>query len=660
MIRVLMVDDDPMIMELTKTFLEKSNDIKVDTVSSARVAMERLLNEASLYDVVVSDYAMPEMDGITFLKAIRDRDTEMPFILFTGRSREEVAIEALNCGADYYLQKNGGPALTFTELSHHVRLAADRCRAKRALLESEERYRTFVQNFPGIAFRNPPGSVPTFVHGQVEAITGYSEEDFYEGRVRWDQLIHPDDLPKFLEFNERLIADTGGSAKQIYRIFRKDGEIRWVYETVRRVCDIRGRPLELEGIVHDVTDRKRARRQLLLQRDMSLELSETTSLAEALKICVDTAIEISDMDCGTIYLLDEKSGDLRLAHCKGLSEDFLDIISNQKRDSKRSQMVMEGRSVYVRLQDSDLPLQKAREHEGIRSIAVVPILHQDRVIGCYSIGSHTLDRVPIASRTALKTIASMIGNAVARIRATEALGSRTAELEAKNAEMERFVYTVSHDLRSPLMAMRGFADCLREDVEEGDRQGIEAYLTRMDREAARMDRLLTDALELSRIGRVINPPEEVSFEEITLEALDQTEETVRSRGIEVSVAEGLPVVCVDRLRLVEALVNLIENSAKYAGCGPRPKIGIGFRREGDGEPIFFVRDNGPGIGPDQQEKVFELFYKIDKKSPGTGAGLAIVKRIIEVHGGRIWIESEPGRDCSVCFTLPLAGKETES
>ncbi len=660
MIRVLMVDDDPMIMELTKTFLEKSGDILVDSVSSARAAMEQLLTEVSLYDVVVSDYAMPEMDGITFLKAVRDLNIEIPFILFTGRSREEVAIEALNCGADYYLQKNGGPALTFAELSHHVRLAADRCRAKRALLESEERYRTFVQNFPGIAFRNPPGSVPTFVHGQVEAITGYSEEDFSEGRVRWDQLVHPDDLPKFKEINDRLMADTGGSAKQIYRIFRKDGEIRWVYDTVRRVCDIRGRPLELEGIVQDVTDRRRARRQLLLQRDMSLKLSETTSLAEALKICVDTAIEISDMDCGTIYLLDEKSRDLRLAHCKGLSEDFLDIISNQRRDSKRFQMVMEGRSVYVKHQDSDLPLQKAREHEGIRSIAVVPILQQDRVIGCYSIGSHTRNRVPIASRTALKTIASMIGNAVARIRATEALGERTAELEAKNAEMERFVYTVSHDLRSPLMAMRGFAACLREDVEEGDRQGIEAYLTRMDRVAARMDRLLTDALELSRIGRVANPPEEVSFAEIALEALDLTEETVRSRGIEVSVAEGLPVVCVDRLRLVEALVNLIENSAKYAGCGPRPKIDIGFQREGDGEPTFFVRDNGPGIDPDQQEKVFELFYKIDKKSPGTGAGLAIVKRIIEVHGGRIWIESEPGRDCSVCFTLPLSGKEAES
>jgi DNA-binding NarL/FixJ family response regulator len=110
--------------------------------------MKRLSTEASCYDVVVSDYAMPQMDGISFLKTVRDGDPEIPFILFTGRSREEVAIEALNFGADYYLQKDGGPALTFAELSHIIRLAADRCRAKRALKESKERYRTFVENFP--------------------------------------------------------------------------------------------------------------------------------------------------------------------------------------------------------------------------------------------------------------------------------------------------------------------------------------------------------------------------------------------------------------------------------------------------------------------------------------------------------------------------------
>jgi len=546
-IQVLMVDDDPVIMELTKTFLEKSGSISVDMVSSARAAIEKLLTEASRYDVVVSDYAMPEMDGITLLKAVRERDPEIPFILFTGRSREEVAIEALNCGADYYLQKNGGPALMFAQLSHHIRLAADRCRAKRALQESEERYRTFVQNVPGIAFRNPPGSVPTFVHGQVVAITGYTEEDFSRGRVRWDQLIHPDDRPKFVEINEKLMDSPGGTAKLIYRIFRKDGEVRWVYERVRNVCDRSGRPSEVEGIVHDVTDRRRTRRQLLLQRDMSMKLSETTSLVQALKICVETAIDISDMDCGTIYLFDESSGDLLLAHSKGLGEDFRSLISNQKRDSKRAQKVMVGRPIYIRFQDSDLPLQEARVCEGIRSIAVVPILHQDKVIGCYSIGSHTLDRVPIASRTALKTISAMIGNAIVRIRAMEALEARTAELEAKNAEMESFVYTVSHDLRSPLMAMKGFAACLREDAEKGDRERVEADLVRIEGAASRMDRLFADALELSRIGKAVNPPEDVSFAEIAAEALDQTAEAVRAKGIEVSVAEGMPAVSVDRL-----------------------------------------------------------------------------------------------------------------
>jgi signal transduction histidine kinase len=126
------------------------------------------------------------------------------------------------------------------------------------------------------------------------------------------------------------------------------------------------------------------------------------------------------------------------------------------------------------------------------------------------------------------------------------------------------------------------------------------------------------------------------------------------------VEDGMPAVCVDRLRMVEALVNLIENSAKYAADGPRPRIDIGFRRVEDGEPVFFVRDNGPGINPDQQEKVFGLFYKVDRKSNGTGAGLAIVKKIIEVHDGRVWIESGSGGGCAVCFTLPLVGEKAGS
>jgi signal transduction histidine kinase len=171
--------------------------------------------------------------------------------------------------------------------------------------------------------------------------------------------------------------------------------------------------------------------------------------------------------------------------------------------------------------------------------------------------------------------------------------------------------------------------------------------------AIKMNDLLNDTLKLSRIGRTIYPPEDVSFGEVVEEALEQAGGEIKSNNIEVSVAKDFPGVHVDRIRIIEVLVNLISNGIKYMGDQPNPKIEIDHRIDIDGsETVFFVRDNGMGIAPNQHRKVFDLFYQVEKKSEGTGAGLAIVKRIIEVHGGQIWIESKIGKGCTVCFTLP--------
>lgn len=229
------------------------------------------------------------------------------------------------------------------------------------------------------------------------------------------------------------------------------------------------------------------------------------------------------------------------------------------------------------------------------------------------------------------------------------------ELEAKNSELERFTYTVSHDLRSPLTTIQGFASVLRMDLEKGNTERVEKNLKYIENGVIKMARLLNDTLELSRIGRVANPSEDVPFGELASEALEQTSEQVKSGGVEISVSADFPVVHVDRMKLVEVLVNLIENSINYMGEEPHPKIDIDYRID-DGETVFFVRDNGIGIDPDMHEKVFELFCKLDRGTKGTGAGLAIVKRIIEVHGGRIWIESEKGKGCRVCATLPIASE----
>ncbi|MEA1998614.1 MAG: ATP-binding protein, partial [Euryarchaeota archaeon] len=178
------------------------------------------------------------------------------------------------------------------------------------------------------------------------------------------------------------------------------------------------------------------------------------------------------------------------------------------------------------------------------------------------------------------------------------------------------------------------------------------HLKRIENAVTLMDKMLSDTLQLSRVGRVVNPPEDVPFGELIEKALEQTEEKIKSRKIKISVIEDFPTVLVDRMRMVEVLVNLITNSINYMGEQPHPKIEIGHRLEGE-ETVFFVRDNGIGIEPSKHEKVFELFYRIDRSSKGTGAGLAIVRRKIEVHGGRIWIESEKGKGCTVCFTLPV-------
>ena len=201
--------------------------------------------------------------------------------------------------------------------------------------------------------------------------------------------------------------------------------------------------------------------------------------------------------------------------------------------------------------------------------------------------------------------------------------------------------------------MSGFLGFLKQDAESGDLDRMQADFQTTNEAVMKLDRLLLETLELSRIGRISSPPEDVPFEEIVEDALEQTSEKIRSKGCKVSVAQNLPVVHADRMRVAEVLVNLIENSLKYMGVQPNPEIELGYRLDGE-ETVFLVRDNGIGIDPSQHDKVFELFYKVDKKSEGTGAGLAIVKRIIEVHGGRIWIESEMGKGSTVCFTLPLA------
>jgi len=237
-----------------------------------------------------------------------------------------------------------------------------------------------------------------------------------------------------------------------------------------------------------------------------------------------------------------------------------------------------------------------------------------------------------------------------------------SELEAKNAELERFTYTVSHDLEAPLITIQGFLPFVSKYAREGNFERLDADLGRISEAVKKMQRLLADLLDLSRIGRQVNPPQVVAFGDVVNDALQNVQGRLRQRNAQVVIVSGLPDVYGDRDRLVDVMQNLVDNAAKFMGDQPQPRIEIGsgpaVLPDGMNIPpdqvLLWVRDNGMGIAAQHHEFIFGLFNKLNPHADGTGVGLALVKRIIESHQGRIWVDSAGDRQgTTFYFTLPL-------
>jgi light-regulated signal transduction histidine kinase (bacteriophytochrome) len=241
-----------------------------------------------------------------------------------------------------------------------------------------------------------------------------------------------------------------------------------------------------------------------------------------------------------------------------------------------------------------------------------------------------------------------------RVKAENIIRKQVSELERINMELERFTYTVSHDLRSPLVTIKGFLGMLREDAMAGDHEQMEMDIQRISNATDKMHYLLEDLLQLSRIGRVGNPFTDFPMNEVVEELLEYLDGIIRENKCVIQVQPGMPSVHGDRARVLEVLQNLIENAIKFKKPEEELIIEIGCR-DSEPVPVFYVQDNGMGVDPPFQKKIFGLFNKLDPRTSGTGIGLALVQRIIEFHGGRVWVESQ-GEGHGACFCFTMAGK----
>ena len=229
-------------------------------------------------------------------------------------------------------------------------------------------------------------------------------------------------------------------------------------------------------------------------------------------------------------------------------------------------------------------------------------------------------------------------------------------LAQKNAELDKFTYTVSHDLKSPLIALQAYLSLLEEDLKTGDTGQVHTDVIRIVESADKLEDLITTLLSLSRSGRTVDTPVSISFSDIAHEAAGILKTVIKNRGVTLVIPETMPFISGDRQRLVQVMINLLDNAVKFMGEQKEPRVEVGVHHDA-GNPVFFIRDNGIGIRQEDLPKVFGLFERLNPEVPGTGIGLATVKGIIEAHGGWIRVSSDGiGKGTTISFTLSPAGE----
>ena len=541
--------------------------------------------------------------------------------------------------------------------------------------ESETRYRYFLENISTVTYIEDVTILANmiYVSPQVEKMLGYTQEEFLANPLLWLDIVVPEDREAVKQESIRT-SKTGETFTMEYRLFSKVMKLVWVRDEARLIRNAKGDPEYWLGVWADITQAKQAEVEQdrivesLTRRTVQLQTASEVSRAATsileLGTLLSTVVELIrshfDYYYVGIFLADENNERAVLRAATGemgqvllKSQHSLPIGNSSMIGwciaNNEARIVLDVGEDAVRFKNPLLPLT--------RSELALPLRARGDVIGAMSIQSTLPSAFSEGDITALQTMADQVGNAIETARLFDDRSRLIKELETKNAELERFSYTVSHDLKSPLVTIRGFVGYLREDARKGDMERFDSDLARVVNATDKMQNLLGDLLQLSRIGRVINPMEDVDFDTIVTETLHLALNPLMMEEIKVEVQEDLPKIRCDRVRVVEVLQNLVTNAVKFMGEQREPVIQIGSYGldEKTGFPILFVKDNGMGIDPQYHERVFGLFNRLSPEGEGTGIGLAIVKRIVEVHGGRIWLSSEGNNKGSTFFfTLPAA------
>jgi len=295
---------------------------------------------------------------------------------------------------------------------------------RESLRASEERHRAIIETSVDGIYQVDASGEFVFVNESLAKMFGYQREELIG--THFSSMLSDQTLARVTEMVQEVMS--GKSVRDEVPVRHKDGhEVQVMFSATPLRQD--GRVVGLTGILKDITERKRAELLLNTQRDLATRLSSAATLDDGLRACLETALAVSQLDCGGVYLLDDESGTLDLVHHRGLSPDFVRAVGHYDTEAPNVKLIMAGKSVYADYSALGMSPSDAERLEGPRAIAIMPLFHEGRVIGCLNVSSHTLDEIPARSRAVLEAIAAQIGGAIARLRSEQQLQRARREWE---------------------------------------------------------------------------------------------------------------------------------------------------------------------------------------------------------------------------------------
>ncbi|MCP4600332.1 MAG: PAS domain-containing protein [Proteobacteria bacterium] len=539
--------------------------------------------------------------------------------------------------------------------------------AGEAVKESEDKYRTLIEHIPAITYiaALDEFSKTIFVSSQISKILGIFPEDYERDSDFWVNHLHNED-------RERVLAEVGrahekdGHFLSEYRMISMDGRIVWFRDEAVIIMDEKGDPLYLQGVMVDITERKQAEDRLKTLHDLALELSAAVGLDETSRLCVEAAIQNTALDSGGIYLVNELTGELYLIYSERLSPDFVATTSHYTADAPSTRLVMDGQPIYADYSRLAVPMDKARRNEGLHCVAIIPIQHQNKSIGCLNIASHSVDSVTAVDRTMLETLATLIGSFIARAQEEERR-KRAEEVRVQLASQLRqqqkleaigtLAGGVAHEINNPIHGIMNYAQLISDKL--APKSPLRLFADGIGEETERVAKIVRNLLAFARQDKESHSPARIN--DIVDNTLSLINTIIRRDQItlDVDMPDNLPRIKCRSQQIQQVLMNLLTNARdalneRYTDYNPDKRMIVTvrpFEMESRKWIRTTVEDHGAGIPDDIRARLFDPFYSTKDRTKGTGLGLSISLGIVQDHHGKLSFECE--QDKHTRFHLDL-------